>query len=119
MHTQHISVDCQDDFAIATSMHDHLQFLCGHILEGRLLLGNASGRRYMLDLATGKPVTAPPVAAAAIGRVGGTVTVAAAAAVGSSDHDGPVMCISASVYLQHYVTASQDGYVKVWDHSMP
>lgn len=103
---QQHTADSEDaGFAVAV-----LQFLCGHILEGRLLLGSACGRCYMLDLATGRPV-APPAAA-----VGAAMQPAAVA--GGSDHDGAVMCVSGSCYLQHYVTASQDGYVKVSSGSL-
>lgn len=104
---------CADDAFTAL-----LQLLCGYILDGLLLLGSSCGRCHMLDLATGQTVSA-----AAAGSAGSATDLAAAgvpAGASSSssssvdqDHDGPVTCISGSSYLQHFVTCSRDGYVKV------
>jgi hypothetical protein len=81
-------------------------------MDGMLLLGSACGRCHMINLETGKSVSA----AAAAGQHTAGLPGASSSSSGSSssgDHDGPVTCISGNSYLQHFVTCSRDGYVKV------
>jgi WD40 repeat protein len=89
-----------------------LQLLCGHIMDGVLLLGSSCGRCHMINLQTGRSVSA--AAAAAAQNATGLLGAGGSSSSGSSgDHDGPVTCISGNSYLQHFVTCSRDGYVKV------
>jgi hypothetical protein len=83
-----------------------LQLLCGHIMDGVLLLGSSCGRCHMLNLDTGKSVSAAAASHAAAASNSNSSS-------SSGDHDGPVTCISGNSYLQHFVTCSRDGYVKV------
>ncbi|WIA34924.1 hypothetical protein OEZ86_013208 [Tetradesmus obliquus] len=90
------------------------QLLCGHIMDGVLLLGSSCGRCHMLSLDTGRSVSAAaaPQTAAAASSHGGSNGSGSSGS--SGDHDGPVTCISGNSYLQHFVTCSRDGYVKLF-----
>lgn len=61
------------------------------LLEGRAILGTSSGSVLLLDMPTGRTVMSSS----------------------SSDHMDAVTGIGTSMYLQHFVTSSQDRNVKV------
>lgn len=61
------------------------------VLEGRAILGTASGSVHLLDLATGRALAAPS----------------------SLDHMDAVTGVGPSAHLQHFVTGSRDSHVKV------
>lgn len=66
---------------------------CLQVINGRLLTGHTGGAICMTDLESGELVDIPQ----------------------SGDHGAPVGSISVSQKLQHFVTASMDGTIKVFD----
>lgn len=68
-----------------------VQIVATDSLEGRLYLGTSSGHVFVCDM------------------VGGAVHHSGH----DGDHDTAIAGMAASVYLQHFVTCSRDGYIKV------